>query len=194
MAKALGQKDLIGALVAEVAEDTPASKAGFKVQDIIISYEGKKVDDHDDLPLMVASTVVGSTVPVEVLRGGKKIKLYATITELKAATPVKIVEKDEATQEFDRIGVISQNLDPALAKKIKLEITDGVLITKVKPGSAAQLCGLAKGDILMGLNHKRIMNTETLDRVVKSLPKDTPILVLIRKKEGRRFSTLKIDK
>ena len=64
-------EDAHGALVAEVTPDSPAATSGIEPGDVITRYDGKKVDEHAALPMLVASTPVGKTVPVEVVRDGK---------------------------------------------------------------------------------------------------------------------------
>src|SRR5690606_32515620 len=83
MSEALGLKDLNGALVAEVVPNSTAEKAGFKQKDVILAYDGRKIQEHDDLPLLVANTILGSKVDVLILRDKREMTLSPTIVELK---------------------------------------------------------------------------------------------------------------
>ena len=71
LARSLNIDKARGALVAEVVDNSPAEKAGIKRGDVIVAYDGKKVDESSSLPALVAASTVGKTVPVEILRDGK---------------------------------------------------------------------------------------------------------------------------
>src|SRR6185312_14201935 len=83
LAKSFGLEAPNGALVADVTKDGPAAKAGVQRGDIIVKFDGNVVHDEHELPEMVALEAPGKTVPLEVVRDGKHIKLSATINELK---------------------------------------------------------------------------------------------------------------
>jgi serine protease Do len=72
-----------GALVADVSEGGPADKAGIKRGDVIVSFDGKTIEDMQDLPYVVASTSVGKEVVVRILRNGKKMDLRVKVGEMK---------------------------------------------------------------------------------------------------------------
>ena len=82
VAKALGLKSQSGALVAQVMKGSPAKAGGILHGDVIVSFDGKKVEENSDLPLMVADTPIDKSVKVEVLRRGKLKKLSVTIAVL----------------------------------------------------------------------------------------------------------------
>ena len=71
--KAFNLDDTHGALVSDVMADGPAAKAGLQRGDVIIGFQGNKVQDSTELPRMVAAIAPGTKVQVEVLRGGKKM-------------------------------------------------------------------------------------------------------------------------
>ncbi len=81
--KALGLKELKGALVADVFQSGPADAGGMKRGDIIIAFDGKEVKNISDLPRIVAETAAGKTVEVKVLRDGKQTNLKITVGEMK---------------------------------------------------------------------------------------------------------------
>ncbi len=191
LAMALGGSALEGALVADVIDDTPAGKAGFKVKDIIVSYDGAKVFEHDDLPIMVANTPVGATVPVEVVRGGKKILLYPTITELSPSKfdKVPVVKTDKV----DRIGLTVQDLTSELAESFGIDSVGGLIVKSVEANSPAFKAGIVRGDIIKEVANKKVLSEEAFAEMIKNLPSNTPILILVEKREGTRFLTLKIE-
>ena len=82
LARSLGLDEARGALVADVTSSGPAEKGGMKRGDVIVSYDGKKIEDSAALPALVAATPVGKTVPVEVVRTGKSKTLAVTVSGL----------------------------------------------------------------------------------------------------------------
>jgi membrane-associated protease RseP (regulator of RpoE activity) len=83
IAESLGLDKARGALVAQVSKDAPAERAGIKMGDVIIEFDGKEIKDSNDLPIVVARTPVDRRVRVKVLREKKEMNLSVTIGELK---------------------------------------------------------------------------------------------------------------
>ena len=81
LARSFGLQQAQGALVGDVMAQGPAQKAGIKRGDVIVSFDGKKVDDSAALPMLVASTPVGKTVPVQVIRDGKTTTVNVEIRQ-----------------------------------------------------------------------------------------------------------------
>ena len=179
-----------GALVSEVMSGTPAETAGFMVKDVILQFNGHPIAEHDDLPLLVANTPVGSTVEVQVLRAGKTLVLNPTIIEM-SDDYFKKTEKRKRP-EANRIGLAVQNITSEMAKSLELKSANGVIVTSVSPRSPAERAGIARGDIIEEIDSKPIPNAEELAKIVDALPKDKPVLVLVRKREGTRFLTLRV--
>ena len=72
----------MGAVVAKILDKSPAQKAGFKQGDVILTYNGKEIKKSKDLPLLVGSTLVNSTIKVKLLRNKRMIEKYVLIEEL----------------------------------------------------------------------------------------------------------------
>jgi serine protease Do len=194
LSAALGVKDTKGALVTEVLKDTPASLAGFKTKDVIIKFDGQAINDHNDLPKLVAKTKVGQKVEVQVLRNGKIKKLHPEIIELGAA---RILEEQEAgydsSIEVNKLGVTLQSLAGDVARALSVESGHGLLVLEVKPDSPADRAGITSGDIILEVDNHQLLDAQDLINLVEEIEVDAPVLVLLRKKEGIRFLTLKLE-
>lgn len=190
VAEAMSLPSPDGALVADVMPDTPAAKAGFKIKDVIIKYQGSEIRDHEDLPLLVANTPIGDKVDIQVLRAGKKIALSATIEELKD----KPAEKPEEKPKANLIGLVVQDVTEEIAKSLNMPKPLGVIVNEVRPNTPGERSGIARGDIIEEIGGKAVLNSAQLDKIIAELPKDKSVLVLIRKPEqGTRFLTIKIN-
>lgn len=79
IAENLGMDRARGALVANVSKDGPAEKAGVKIGDVIIEFDGKEIKDLGDLPPIVARTPVDRRVRIKVLRDKKEVQLMVNV-------------------------------------------------------------------------------------------------------------------
>jgi serine protease Do len=189
MAAALGIASSGGALVSEIMPNTPAAAAGFLRGDVIVSYNGAAVQEHDDLPLLVANTPVGSTVSIELLRKGKRITVSALINELKDGDK-KAAAEIKATP--DALGLVVSPLTPEVAKVLKLDDGKGVLVESVEAGSPGDRSGLVRGDVILEIGHAPIASTERYQYALKNSNKSVPLLLLVKKQEGTRYLVVKV--
>jgi len=125
LAKQFDLKEEAGALVSDVAADSPADKGGMKRGDIIIEYDGKKVEDSVSLRNMVAATAPGTKADVVVLRDGKKKTLTVKIGELPSDSVASAGEYNNALS-----GIAVQDLTPEIRKKLNInKRVTGVIVT-----------------------------------------------------------------
>jgi serine protease Do len=186
IAESLGLEKTRGALVANVIEGSPAAEAGLKTGDVIIEYNGNKIAESNQLPIMVARTKVGETVKATVVRDKKQIPITIKVGELKQEEIVAAGPKSEG-----QLGLTVQNITPQLAESLGLKRTTGVVITSVESQSAAAEAGLRRGDVILEVNRQEIINVEGLHTAVKNAKPDSNLLFLIRRGENNVFLALK---
>lgn len=188
--EALGLRSQDGALVADIIPKTPAFAAGFKRLDVITKFGGHPIRDFDDLPLVVASTPIGSTVDVEVIRSGKTKALRVTIEELKDVA----TEQHAATINYNSWGLALENVSPELGRSLGMQSTTGVLVTAVKEDSLGARAGFRRGDVIEEVQGVVTPEISTLEKVIAGISTDRPQLVVVRRKEGIRVLTIKPSK
>lgn len=188
IAQVLQLSEARGALVGDVLPDTPASRAGFIKKDVIVSFNGKAISEHDELPLLVASTPIGKKVAVELIRAGQTKALDVVIEELKEPA----AEKPKQKLKSNSIGLTLEQLADAEAKALGLAGAGQLIVRAVEADSDAERAGFFKGDIIEEIALKKIVSIEGLDALIKTLEKGKPVLVSVRRKEGSRFLTLKL--
>lgn len=194
LAAALNLSKIEGALVSEVMPGTPAALASIKVKDVVISYDGVVVKDYSDLPLLVGETSIGQKVMLEVIRDGKTLELFPVITELAQSRDEEdLPEIEQEDDQPDKLGLIVQNLDPYIIRKLKLKFDEGVYLESIVPNSLAVKTGLRRGDILLEINGQKIASKADYRRATDSLPYDKAVLIMVYKKNGIRFTTVKLD-
>jgi serine protease Do len=182
LADTLGLKSPGGALVAEVAKDGPAERAGVRAGDVIVEFDGKELKDSADLPLRVAAVTPGKTVPVKILRDSGEITVSLTVGEMKENEVV-------ASSEEGDLGLAVQPVTPEVVENLGLDRAEGLLITSVKPGSAADEAGLRKGDVITQINRRAVRSLADYSR--EAAGKGKSLLLLVRRGQGSLFVALK---
>ena len=189
IAHALGLKEVKGALVADVTPGSPADKADIRRGDVIIEYNGKKIEEMNELPRLVANTPVGKSVPIKIWRNGKIRQLTVKVGELEEK-----VAKGERRYAPQDLGLKVEELTPYLAQRLGVKRTHGVIITYVVPGSPAHEAGLSRGDIILKINRHPIEDLNDYQEVINSAKPGDTLLFLIERREGTLFVALKVPK
>lgn len=185
IAESLGMEKGYGALVANVSKDGPAEKAGVKVGDVIVEFDGKEIKDSGDLPIVVARTPVEKKVRMKVLRDKKEVALTVSVGELKEE------EVAAAVPEKGELGMTVQRLTPQIAESLGLEKADGVVVTAVEPGSAADEAGIRRGDVIVEVDRKPIRSLDEYKKSIAGIRKGKGVLFLVRRGESTLFLALK---
>jgi serine protease Do len=179
LSRALGLEKERGALVGDVTPQGPADKAGIKRGDVIVGYDGKKVEESTSLPGLVAGTPVGNTVPVEVIRAGKANTVNVAIARLNDQTAAV-----NTKQEKNEWGLAMQNIRPEERRQMGLAANEGVLVQAVKPGSPAANAGIQAGDVILQINQAPVSSVEAVRDQVTKAKADKPLLLLLRRADG----------
>jgi len=154
VAASLGLSHPTGLLVNAVHSAGTAAKAGVKVGDVIISVNGKQIDDPSTFSYRIATLPVGSDVDVGVMRGGKLVTV-----RFKLLAPPEVPARDETVVKGRNplAGAKIANLSPAVAEQYGLHgVESGVVIVSVDPNGAAAELGLGKGDVIAAVNGQEI--------------------------------------
>src|SRR6202034_855404 len=153
IAESLGLKRPSGALVANVAADGPAAKAGIKTGDLIVTVDGVEVEDPNAFDYRFATKPLGGAAKVGLLRQGKDTVVSVALQSLPDTPRNEVQIKGQSPF----LGATVANLSPALADELRLDPqTEGVVITAVAEGSAAESVGFQKGDIVRAVNNQKI--------------------------------------
>jgi serine protease Do len=187
IAEAFNLEKAEGALVSEVIKDSPADKGGLKQGDIIIEYNNTPIKSlggfRNDISLMQP----GTTIDLKVNRKGQILTVSVT---LGTASDEKAVTGGLAA----KIGFEVDNMTPEIAKQLGYaQMVEGVVITKVKPGSPAALAGMRPGFIIQAINHKKITNVNEFNAALNDLGTKKRALMLIRQGNMTRFYSLKVE-
>jgi serine protease Do len=182
LAKSFGLDSEKGALVANVDKDTPAERAGLKNGDVILEFDGKPINEGNELPRYVAVTPVDKKVKLVIFRDGKKIDVALVVGKLKEDAPEK--EAASKDSDSDRIGIRVAELNKEMADRLGIRDLKGVVITEIKPGSSAEEAGVVSGSIILEINGKRPETLSAYTAVTAKLKKDDVVRLLLRRPDG----------
>jgi serine protease Do len=185
LAKAFELKDSDGALVGDVIPDGPAATAGIKRGDVIVKFNGQEVKDMEQLPKIVAQTQPETEVDVEVIRAGKMKKLQVRIAVLKDP-------QQQVLAKADPLGMQVQDITPELAQSLKLDTTEGVLVSDVTAGQSAAESGIRRGDVITEIDRSPVRNIEDYKRLTSNIREGRSALFLIRRGGSTIFIAVKV--
>jgi len=191
LTEAMNLADEKGALVSKVAPDGPAEKAGIEHGDVIVEFDGKPVDDWNELPRIVAATPVGSKVDVVVLRDGKRKTFEVVVGTLEEESVAAAAGGEEGGPENGAaaFGLRVQDLTPEIADQLGVDADKGVLITAVEPGSPADEAGLRRGDLILEVDRNEVNDSGALRKRLEDAKNRA--LLLVRRGDATIFVPLK---
>ncbi|HZU21772.1 MAG TPA: Do family serine endopeptidase [Terriglobales bacterium] len=176
-----------GALVSEVTPDTPASKAGLKVGDVITGLNGHKVTDAGELQANVSEMSPGTTIKLDVMRDGKNTTLPLTLGEYGNRSASNGASSAENGQK-GRWGLGLSDLTPDLRQQLQIPSTvHGAVIMQVQPGSQADNALLSQGYVIEQVNHKDVNSAADVQKALAEVPKGQDALLLVYAGGGSTF-------
>jgi serine protease Do len=191
LAESFGMERPGGALVAQVLPDSPAEKAGIKVGDVVMEFNNIPIDNSASLPPIVGRIQVDQEVPVKILRDGKTRTVKVKIGELPPEEEIKLADRDSGSVTANRLGAVVSELTPEQRNTLEKKKT-GVYVEDIK-GGPARAAGLRRGDIILMINNVDVKNVSHFQQLVKELPKDKVVPMLVQRGSGPMFLALKMS-
>ena len=197
IAEAVDLKKAEGALIASVGEKSPADKAGVKAGDIILEFDGKKIDTMRTLPKVVANTEVGKKVKLQIWRDKKLITKNLKLGRLESSEEFKEKKtKTKKTEEFEieNLKITVRDLKKEDISSRNLKISKGVVITEIM--NKSPLKDLVKiDDIIIEVGRSPVTNSTDLKNIVDKIFKQgdkNMLLSIIDSNNRRRYLGVKI--
>lgn len=166
MSKALGMAEAQGVLVQSVESNSPAEEAGIKPGDVILKFDGQKIEHANQLQALVASHRPGDEVDVETLHDGKTEAKSVTLKERSAEEFASNSSNETSTTTLQLLGLSVQDADRATLDK--LDAKEGVLVTDVVSGSEADQRGLHTGELITSVDNKPIKTADELEKIINN--------------------------
>jgi serine protease Do len=190
VAESLGLGKPQGALVSNVEAGSPADKAGLEAGDIILKFDGKKIEKSSDLPRAVGGTKPGTSSTVTVFRRGTTKDYPIMVGEFEAdktAQSKQAPEKAAAPNATQLLGLTVSDLTDALKKELNLK--GGVRVDAV--ADPAMKAGIREGDVVVQVANTEVADVKAFTQVLSRIDKSKPVNVLLRRGEWAQYTVIR---
>lgn len=191
LAKSFGLDRDRGALVADVMPNTPAERAGIERGDIIIEFNGRKIEEMNDLPRLVASASPSTDVDVKLIRKSEEKVVRVKLAELKEE---QVAAAGGGGSLEENLGMTVQELTPEIARSLGLSDAKGVVVTNVDDDSAADEAGIRRGDVILEVNQKKVDNLRDYRAALGRMGSADSVLFLMRRGNNVLYAAVKLKK
>jgi len=212
IAESLGLPKNRGELIASVEPGQAAERAGIRQGDVVVAVNGKEVTPDETLSYLVSNSAIGSRVPIELIRGGKRMTVTVTLGErppeeqlaarLGGGGDDDTFSKDENDENQQQaaaqasLGLAVQPLTPGIARQVGVPTTTkGLVIGGVDPSSDAAAKGLQRGDVIISVNGRPAVAAADVRAAVTeatSAKRSSVLLLVQRGNNPARYVGLKI--
>ncbi len=195
IAQSLDLDEAKGALIASVEPNGPAEEAGLKTGDLILEFNGQKVDRLKDLPRLVAAAKAGEKAEVRVLRDGNERSVKVQVGRMPGDDMTAMKSPESKNSDQAKLGVTLAPLTAEYRQRLRLpDDAEGVVIVDVERGSPAAREGLRAGDVIKRVGNKKVATPEEVIEALKGQAKRKAVLLLISRQGNDRFIAVPLDK
>ena len=177
LARSFGAKDSRGVLVSDVMRDSPAAKAGLQTGDILLEFDGKKLEGPGDLQRAVGLAPPGTTARTRVWRDRGEKTLDLKIGD----APDEREVAARGSRGRSLLGLDVRPITPDVARQLNLRSTEGVVVAGVEDGSAASDAGVQRGDVIREVNRERVAGLPDFERLTRNLKQGDRLTVLLQR-------------
>ncbi|MGE5297237.1 MAG: Do family serine endopeptidase [Solirubrobacterales bacterium] len=196
LAKAFDVDEGKGAVLSQVTEGSAAARAGLQAGDVVLEFRGIPIESASQFRNLVAGGRPGEKVDMVILRKGQRMTITATLDTRPSAEQLQQGQQrrqrpSEEGQEPQQLGLTVRDLTPELAQKFGYEQEEGVIITRVTPGSEAAEKGLRAGYVIREVNRKTVSNVEQFRKAVtQAIDGNQSVLLLITNGQVSQYVVL----
>ena len=192
VAESIGLGSATGALVSAVEPDSPAAKAGLQAGDVIVQFNGTKIDKVSDLPRLVGNTKPGSKVSLTIFRRGKQQQVAITVADVPAdeSQVAQAPEASGATANAKTLGL--RVTDLTAAQKKALGVRGGVQVAEAS-GPAAR-AGMRPGDVVLAIANTEVASVKDFEAALAKADQSKPVNVLVRRDEWAQYLLIRPQK
>ncbi|MEO5345488.1 MAG: DegQ family serine endoprotease [Magnetococcus sp. YQC-9] len=195
LASALGLDTARGALVSQVIKSGPAQDAGIKSGDVILKFNNHEILKMRDLPALVASTAVGSKVPVVVLRDGKEQTIQVKVQELPREDSSASATRQDSAGKTDTLGIKVLALSDNHRRQTRIaEDIKGVIVAQLDPEGPAARAGLRVGDVIVDVNRQTVESPNEYEQSLEKLGKNRNVLLRVARNGSVLFVAVNLDR
>ena len=187
-AEALELNTRNGALITDVLNDSPAMLGGIEEGDVIIEFDGKKIENTSNLKNVVSLTAPDSKSIVKVVRNGREKNISVVLKELPENPERLAIIEQNQSNEF---GFELKKINSLLKEKYELNDDDALVVIKIDPSGEAFQKGIREGDIIKRVGTKKVTKLSEFNKLAEKSRSKGTLLLLVKKPNGSsKFFTL----
>ncbi|MDR1111481.1 MAG: Do family serine endopeptidase [Deltaproteobacteria bacterium] len=191
MAKGFGVEDgQGGALVGSVNDGSPAQQGGLKHGDIIVEFDGKPIRQFQELTSVVADTPIGKEVNVVVIRDRKRVTMKLSVGRLE--DDGQAAGQGGSSGDID-LGLTLREVTPEISARLNLGDASGLLVEGVGADSLSAEVGIQPQDVILEIDRKPVKSLSDYNSALRTHPKDTPLLLWIKRGGMTIYYTLSVN-
>jgi serine protease Do len=179
LARSFNAKDTKGVLISDVMPDSPAAKAGLKPGDILMEFEGKKMEAPSDLQRAVGMAQPGQETKMKIWRDQGERTVEIKIGE--APDEREAQQRQGGRVAPSALGLEVRPVTPEIAKQLNLKSSEGVIVARVEEGSPAAEAGVQRGDVIREINRQRVKSMADYERITKDVKDGDRLTVLLQR-------------
>ncbi len=181
LAKSFNAKAGEGVLVADVVEASPAAKGGLQSGDVILEFDGKKIESPVDLQRAVGLTSPGKSAKVKFLREKREETVEVRVGDV----PDDLQARTGRGKAL--LGLEVKPVTPELSRQLGLRSTEGVVVASVEDGSPAETAGVQPGDVIREVNRQRVRTVAEFTKAVQGLKAGDRVMLLLQREGASLF-------
>jgi len=183
MAAGLGLKRDQGAVLSDVAPGSPGDRAGLSVGDVVLTLDGKPIENGRQLHVNLYRREVGDLVRLEVLRGEQPTTVTVTVAERADPLSAATLLSDPRENVVPRLGILAATLDPKLAAILPLRAKAGVVVASASAGALdSDNGGLEPGDVIHAVNGQWIADLPALRKAIDGIKPGAPVVLQLERR------------
>jgi len=190
-----------GVVINDVADKSPADKAGLKPKDVVLTWNGKTVASSEELTGLVGNSNVGDNVKLSVNRGGRNIDLSLQVGERKESVysfhgdnpGSGAFHKNMESFKTVGIGVSMQSLSGKLGDYFGVPDGEGALITEVMKDTPAEKAGLKVGDVIVQVDKEKVPSPSEVSSIIRDKQKGDKVDLVVMRGKAEKTITLEVD-
>ncbi|MGH9163019.1 MAG: trypsin-like peptidase domain-containing protein, partial [Vicinamibacteraceae bacterium] len=193
MAAGLGLEQTGGVILADVAPGGPGAAAKLQPGDVVLTLEGRPMENARQFDVNLYAHRVGDSVALEIQRGGATLRATAAIAE-RPDDPARFAELvDPAKSLIARLGVLGVEIDSTVAKQLpQLRAPSGVLVAGLLAGTAGEH-GLEAGDVVIALNGTPVGSLADLRTKLDALPAGGACVLQVQRAQVLTYIVLELE-
>ena len=191
LAEALGLSEQAGVILADVDPDGPAAKAGAKAGDLVLTLDGKAMENGRQFRVNLYSRAIGDTVKIETMRGSERQSVQVTVAEREddPSRLAELVSTQRQLVQIPTLGVLMIDLNDRIARLLPdlRDKTGAVIVAVATDAPYSQQGKLQPGDVIRAINGKAVATVAYLSQLAKELKTGTAVALQIERAGELRY-------